>query len=104
MDTMRRLAATLSIVALLACSSMGTCWAMLAAAGSGHDCCESGASLAAPAKACASTLATVSPVDVAAPAEAPVALLELGPAAYTAPVHAFAPAFPVLAPPLILRI
>ena len=101
---MRRLAASISLVALLACSSMGTCWAMLATAGSGHECCESGASLAAPAQACASTLATVAPVDVAAPAETPLAPIELAPAAHLASASAFAPAFPVLAPPLILRI
>jgi hypothetical protein len=105
MVTMRRLAAAFALVALLACSSAGTCWAMLATAGSSHDCCESdGGALSAPTRPCASTLATVAQVDLVPPAIVPGVLAPAKVASPRAPVSAFSAAFPVIAPPLVLRI
>jgi hypothetical protein len=106
MMVMRRLAAAFALVALLACSSAGTCWAQLAAASEGHECCPpSGRStLAAPAKACASPIAAVGPVGWV---PAPFVSATPGPlvsATWAAPATAFPSAFPVLRPPLILRI
>ena len=105
MDVMRRLAATIALVALLACSSAGTCWAQLAGANAGHECCpKSGDTMTVPAKSCASTIAAVGQVDVVPPSASQ--LMPDPPAATLSavPISAFAPAFPVVAPPLILRI
>ena len=100
-----RLAALVALVAVLACSNLGTCWLRLTAA-RGHECCEQDSTMKAAPQPCGSTATAVPLVEVQAPTEwvaaVPVppvsaALERPGPAA-------FARTFRVLAPPLILRI
>jgi hypothetical protein len=100
-----RFAALVALVAVLACSSVGTCWLRLAAT-TGHDCCEQGSRMEAAARPCGSTVASVPLIEVLAPAVWVSAVPALSPsvAAPRASAVAFAPAFPVFAPPQILRI
>ena len=101
MEGMRRAAASFALLSLLACSSAGVCWAEVVR--SAHACCESAPSVS-PAKACASTVDAAAPILLAVPAEhhpAPVAAFTV---TELRPVSAFAPAFHVLPPPLVLRI
>jgi hypothetical protein len=106
MDVMRRLAASVALLALLVCSSAGTCWVQIAGTSAGHDCCPegSGDTMAGSAQACASTIAPVVPVDLAPPSAAATTLLASPASPLAIPIEAFAPGFPILRPPLILRI
>jgi hypothetical protein len=104
MRFLARLAAAFSVVSILACSGLGLCWESVAA--HRHDCCQR-EDAKTPPKPCASAGADVQPVKVA-----PAVLLVL-PVGMTLlpqqptmsqPASAFAPAFPMKAPPLVLRI
>ena len=103
-SVLRHAAAAVALVALLACSSAGTCWFRLADS-SGHDCCEEGATVKAPPRPCGSTAASVAPVQLAPPVLAsavpvdPPSVMAERPSA-----SAFAPGHRVLTPPLVLRI
>jgi hypothetical protein len=103
-SVMRHVAAAVALVALLACSSVGTCWLRLTAT-SAHDCCEQDTAMKAPPRPCGSTAASVAPVELAppvlasaVPVDPPHVVVERSTAA------AFAPGYRVLVPPLILRI
>lgn len=100
-----RFAALVALVAVLACSSVGTCWLRLATT-SGHDCCKQDSKMEAAARPCGSTAASVPLVELQAPAVWVSAVPALSPsvAAQRPSAVAFAPAFPVFAPPQILRI
>jgi len=99
-----RFAAVVALGTLLVCSNVGTCWLRLAAS-SGHDCCEQDSTMKAAPKPCGSTATSVPLTELPAPL-AWVSAVPALPLSATAPssLAAFAPAFPVLAPPLILRI
>jgi ACR3 family arsenite efflux pump ArsB len=106
MDSMpliaRRLAGAIALVALVACSSMGTCWLRLATAD--HDCCEQGAAMAAPVNPCGATAASVASVEVAPPALS-VSMRVQAPSATILSIPQSVPiTFPVTGPPLVLRI
>lgn len=98
---MRRTFASIMLLALVACSSAGVCWAEIAR--SAHACCG-GAETMAPAKGCDSALESVAKVTVALPFGPDVLL----PAASTAPVvfrvSASEPDSHGPSPPLVLRI
>ena len=98
----RRLVGVVALVAVLACSSIGTCWLKLAKGG--HDCCEQEASMAAPVRACGTTATSVASVEVA-PLALSVSVPVPPPSATILKVPDGIPAaFPVTDPPLILRI
>ena len=105
MRVLARLATAATLVAVLACSSLGTCW--LHFVGNGHSCCpQAAATLAASSKPCASAAVPVSSAVVAPPLAAPVYDLPAPQALFSGQRtdSAFAPALPVRSPPLILRI
>lgn len=103
-SVLRHAAAAVALVALLACSSVGTCWFRLAES-SGHDCCEQGATLEAPPRPCGSTAASVASVQLAPPVLAsavpvdPPSVMAERPSA-----SAFPAGYRVVTPPLVLRI
>jgi hypothetical protein len=101
MPRLRRLAASLTLVSVLACSGLGLCWQTLASLS--HACCEHES--AAPARSCSAVGTKVAAPELAPPT---VAVLTVSPW-LTRPlmeqaVSAFAPAFAVHPPPLVLRI
>ena len=101
----RRLAATVALSGLLACSGLGMCWTRVVPVAQGHDCCAgSGDGISRAAQPCSGDASYVKAESVppSAPTSAPVAVVPTStdivwPAA-------FAPSFPVKAPPLVLRI
>jgi hypothetical protein len=101
----RRLPAVVALVAVLACSNVGTCWLRLTAT-IGHDCCEQDTTLQAAPRPCGSTATTVPLLELQAPMAWVSALPTVPPSvgADRPSPAAFAPAFRVLVPPLILRI
>ena len=100
-----RFAALVALVAVLACSSVGTCWLRLATT-SGHDCCKQDSKMEAAQRPCGSTAASVPSIEVPAPAVWVAAVPALSPSvgAERPSAAAFPPAFRVLPPPQILRI
>jgi hypothetical protein len=99
-----RLAAALTLAALLACSGLGVCWRQLAH--DAHDCCAKDDAIATPSKPCASAVASEATLKLVPPAVA-VALfvftaptLEASPAARVAPSAVSS----TKSPPLVLRV
>jgi hypothetical protein len=100
----RRTAAGLALLTLLACSSLGTCWVRLAAS-TRHHCCAQGPAVQAQAKPCGSTAVSTPTVALAAPSDASQPLPHLDVRTNLAPrAGTFGPADHVLDPPLVLRI
>jgi hypothetical protein len=99
---MRRLAAAYALGALLACSSVGTCWLRLSSPAA-HHCCEKGVNVK-PAKPCAAEVTSVVPVVLEAPAASPALLAAPPVSPAVLPEAAFRPVLPVRDPPLVLRI
>ena len=98
----RRLDGAVALIALIACSSMGTCWLKLAKGG--HDCCEQESALAVPVKPCGATAASVASVEVAPPAPS-VSVPVQAPSATILTVSEGVPTtFRPTAPHLVLRI
>src|ERR1700687_5604070 len=100
----RRLAPAAALSGLLACSGLGMCWTRVVPAA--HDCGTSaGDRIARPSQPCAGDASYVKAKSLppsVAPALAMVADLASPRAVW--PAAAFAPAFPVKAPPLVLRV
>jgi hypothetical protein len=101
----RCLAAVATLVAVLACSNVGTCWLRLAASNP-HDCCEQDTTMKASPRPCGSTAAYVPSMELQAPPIWVSAVPALPPSVADERPGAgsFAPAYRVLDPPLILRI
>jgi hypothetical protein len=102
---MRRFAASVALLGLLACSGFGMCWTRVVPLVHHHDCCTSaGDRISRPAQPCAGEASFVKATFVppSAPADAPVAVVATPAVATTA--AAFAPSFRVKDPPLVLRI
>lgn len=99
---MRRLAALYALGALLACSSMGTCWLRLSAP-AGHHCCEKGVNVK-PARPCASEVASTAPVVLEPPALAHALPSGRLPSAYAPLAGGVLAAATAREPPLVLRI
>lgn len=99
---MRRLAASATLAALLACSGLGVCWRQFA--GARHHCCAGGEDTAPSRfKPCASAVAKQSSPEVLLPSVA-VLPVQLDPARPAACPLAARPILPVKSSPLILRI
>jgi hypothetical protein len=104
MHVVARMAAVMTLGAVLACSSLGTCW--LYFAGDNHGCCAQDSALKAPPRPCGSAATGVASLEVGPPP----------PATLPAPVGTtsllsgggadspFALPSPMRSPPLILRI
>jgi hypothetical protein len=102
MRPLRPAAAAIVLSAILACSGLGTCWKQFAR--SAHDCCENESAMA-PAKTCASAVAQTVAVDLVAPSAIGWTVFSTAAVESAEPsAAAFAPAFPVKSPPLVLRI
>ena len=102
--SVRHVTTAVALVALLACSSAGTCWFRLAAR-TAHDCCEQDATMQAPARPCGSDAIAISGVELAPPAVTAYVHLPPLSTGSDAPLGGFfAPADHVLDPPLVLRI
>ncbi|SRR5712691_10349494 len=100
----RRLAAAAALSGLLACSGLGMCWTRVVPAA--HDgCASAGDRISRLPQPCAGDASYVKAesVPASAPAPAPVADVALAARAVWV-AGAFAPAFPVKSPPLVLRI
>jgi hypothetical protein len=96
-------AAAVAFVALLACSSAGTCWFRLAAR-TAHDCCEQDAAMQEAGRPCGSTAVVAAAVELAAPVTVPVVVPPVSVGAEAPGGVVFAPSEHVLDPPLVLRI
>jgi hypothetical protein len=97
-----RLSAAFALISVLACSSLGVCWAQFFRHAS--DCCQK-ESASAPVRPCSSAAAQAAPVHLAPPAPITVAAsVGVWPAPTEMPVAVFAQALPVKSPPSVLRI
>jgi hypothetical protein len=99
----RRLAAAAALSGLLACSGLGMCWTRVVP--TAHDCCTSaGGQIARRSRPCAGEASYVK-AESLPPSVAPAPMVaDLAPPRAVWPGAAFAPAFPVKSPPLVLRI
>jgi hypothetical protein len=91
---------------LLACSGLGMCWTRVVPIAHAHHCCaSSGDRLSKAPQPCAGEASYVKAesVPASAPASAPAAIVATSTDAAW-PAAAFAPSFPVKAPPLVLRV
>ena len=102
MASVSRIVASVTLAALLACSSLGVCWRVFAA--DEHDCCRRGDGIAAAArKACSSDVTALAPTELAPPAAA-IAPYLAPPAPASSGHEVLALVLPAKAPPLVLRI
>lgn len=102
MTVVARIAAVMTLGAVLACSSLGTCW--LYFAGSPHGCCARDSVLKAPPKPCASAATGVTSLEVGPPATLPAVADLPSPSRRAWADPALALPFPMRSPPAVLRI
>ena len=99
---LRRLAAALALVGLLACSGMGLCWTRFG--GRGRDGCAGERMSASSGAACTSSATYVGASPFAARAPIAVVVRIETPEAQTGTAASPRPAGPAKSPPLVLRI
>jgi hypothetical protein len=104
MSTLARLAAAATLAAVLACSSLGTCWLLFLP--EAHSCCAPDSGIQATTRSCASAATCTAPPYFAplAPALLPVAVDVSWPEAGHVAGPLLASGVFVRPPPLVLRI